>query len=81
MELCQFLGGDWKVIIAVQHHSQPPLTVRNRGGELFLTKKTPQLQWRGPKRQNKRFLENSKIPNCGPASSARELKKAMNVWT
>jgi hypothetical protein len=43
-ELCQFLGGDWKVIIAVQQHSQPLLTARFRGEGLFLSKKTPQQQ-------------------------------------
>ncbi len=27
------------------------------------------------------FLKNLKIPNCGPASEARELKKGVNVRT
>jgi hypothetical protein len=75
-ELCQFLGGGWKVIIDVKQHSQPLLRLRNRGGELILSKKTPQLQWRGAKKGKKSgFLINSKIPNCGPTSAARELKK------
>jgi hypothetical protein len=53
MELCQFLGGGWKVIIDVKQHSQPLLRVRNRGGELILSKKTPQLKWRGAKKGKK----------------------------
>ncbi len=34
-ELCQFVGGGWKVIFDVKQHSQPLLRVRNRGGELI----------------------------------------------
>jgi ribosomal protein L28 len=34
-ELCQFVGGGWKVIFDVKQHSQPLLIVRNRGGELI----------------------------------------------
>jgi hypothetical protein len=49
-ELCQFLGGDWKVIIALKQHSQTLLAVRDKGGELILSKKTPQLKGRGPKK-------------------------------
>ncbi len=80
-ELCQFLGGDWKVIIALKQHSQTLLAVRNRG-ELILSKKTPQLKGRGPKKGKKSILlKNSKIPDCGPTSAARELKKDRNVWT
>jgi predicted enzyme related to lactoylglutathione lyase len=40
-ELCQFLGGGWKVIIAVKQHSQTLLAVRNKGGELISLKKDP----------------------------------------
>jgi hypothetical protein len=56
-ELCQFLGGGWKVIIDVKQHSQPLLRVRNRGGELILSKKTPQLKWRGAKKGKKAVFE------------------------
>jgi hypothetical protein len=80
-ELCQVLGGCWKLIIDVKQHSQPLLRVRNMGGELILSKKTPQLKWRGAKKAKKRFLKTSKIPNCGPTSAARELKKGVNVRT
>ncbi len=81
-ELCQFLRGDWKVIIAVEQYSQTLLTIRNRGGGSFLSKKSLELQWRGPKKGKKSvFLKNSKIPNCEPASEARELKKGVNVRT
>jgi hypothetical protein len=55
-ELCQFLGGDWKIIIAVEQHSQLLLTIRNMGGGLFLSKKSPQLQRRGPKKAEKCFF-------------------------
>jgi hypothetical protein len=62
-ELCQFLGGDCKVIIAVKQRSQTLLAVRNKGGELILSKKTPQLKGRGPKKGKKSgFLKNSKNP-------------------
>ncbi len=82
MELCQFLGGDCKVIIAVKQRSQTLLAVRNKGGELILSKKTPQLKGRGPKKGKKSvFLKNSKIPDCGPTSAVRGLKKEMNVRT
>ncbi len=81
-ELCQFLGGDWNVIFAVKQHSQTLLAVRNKGGELILSKKTPQMKGRGPKKGKKSFfLKNLKIPDCGPNSAARELKKEMNVRT
>ncbi len=81
-ELCQFLGGDCKVIIAVKQRSQTLLAVRNKEGELILSKKTPQLKGRGPKKGKKSgFLKNLKIPDCGPTSAARELKKEMNVRT
>jgi hypothetical protein len=81
-ELCQFLGGGWKVTIDVKQHSQPLLKVRNKGGELILSKKTPQLKQRGPKKGKKSgFLKNSKIPDCGSTSAARELKKEVNVLT
>ncbi len=81
-ELCQFLGGDCKVIIAVNQRSQTLLALRNKGGELILSKKTLQLKGRGPKKGKKAvFLKNSKIPDCGPTSAARELKKEMNVRT
>ncbi len=80
-ELCQFLGGDWKVIIAVEQYSQTLLTIRNRGGGSFLSKKSPELQWRGQKKAKKRVFLHSKIPNCEPASEARELKKGVNVRT
>ncbi len=79
-ELCQFLGEGWKVIIAVKQHYKPLLTVRNRGGELILSKKTPQLKWRGPKKAKKQFFNNLKICDCG-SNSARELKKEENVQT
>jgi hypothetical protein len=62
MELCQFLGGNWKVIISTKQHSQTLLTVRNKGGELILSKKTPQLKRRGPKKGKKRFFENFNNP-------------------
>ncbi len=52
-ELCKFLGGDCKVIIAVNQHFQTLLAVRNKGGELILSKKTPQLKGRGPKKGKK----------------------------
>jgi hypothetical protein len=55
-ELCQFLGGGWKVIIDVKQHSQPLLRVRNKGEEVILSKKTPQLKRRGPKKGNKAFF-------------------------
>ena len=61
-ELCQFLGGDCKVIIAVNQRSQTLLAVRNKGGELILSKKTPQLKGRGKKRQKKRFFEKFENP-------------------
>ncbi len=82
-ELCQFLGGDWNVIIAVKEQSQTLLAVRKKGGEPILSKKTSQLKGRGPKKRQKKggFLKNSKIPDCGPTSAARELKKEMNVRT
>jgi hypothetical protein len=51
------------------------LTIKNRGGELILSKKTPQLKWRCPKKAKKAVLKNSKNPDCGPTSAARELKK------
>ncbi len=73
-----FLGGGWKVIIAVKQHSQP-YTVWNRGGGLFFQKKTSWLKWKGPKRQKSAFLINSKIPDCEPTSAAGELKKEVNV--
>jgi hypothetical protein len=34
-ELCQFLGGDLKVFIALKQHSQSLLAVRNKGEELI----------------------------------------------
>jgi hypothetical protein len=81
-ELCQFLGGDWKVIIAAKQHSQTLLTVRNKGGELILSKQdTPAKGERSKKRQKRFFLKNSKITDCGPSSAARERKKEMNVRT
>jgi hypothetical protein len=52
-ELCKFLGGGWEVIIAVKQHSQTLLAVRNKGGELILSKKTPQLKGKGPKKGKK----------------------------
>jgi hypothetical protein len=55
-ELCQFLGGDLKVFIALKQHSQTLLAVRNKGGELILSKKTPQLKGRGPKKGKKAFF-------------------------
>jgi hypothetical protein len=62
-ELCQFSGGDCKVIIAVKQRSQTLLAVRNKGGELILLKKTPQLKGRGPKKgKKKRFFEKFKNP-------------------
>ncbi len=62
-ELCQFLGGDCKVIIAVKQRSQTLLAVRNKGGELILSKKTPQLKGRGPKKgKKKRFFEKFENP-------------------
>ncbi len=81
-KLCQFLGGGWKVIIDVKQHSQPLLRVRNRGGELNLSKKdtTAEVE-RSKKRQKSGFLKNSKIPDCGPTSAARKLKKEENVRT
>jgi hypothetical protein len=81
MEFCQFLGGGWEVIIAVQQHSQSLHTVSDRGGGLILSKKTPQLMWRGPKKAKKRFLKNSKIPDSGPTCTARELKKEVSMRT
>jgi hypothetical protein len=62
-ELCQFLGGDWKVIIAVEQYSHTLFTVRNRGGGSFLSTKSPELQWRGPKKGKKGgFFEKFKNP-------------------
>jgi hypothetical protein len=52
-ELCQFLGGDCKVKIAVNQRSQTLLAVRTKVGELILSKKTPQLKGRGPKKGKK----------------------------
>ncbi len=52
-ELCQFLGGDCKVMIAVNQRSQTLLAVRNKVGELIWSKKTPQLKGRGPKKGKK----------------------------
>jgi hypothetical protein len=81
-ELCQFLGGDLKVFIALKQHSQTLLAVRNKGEELILSKKTHQLKGRGSKKGKKSgFLKNSKIPDCGPTSAARELKKERNMRT
>jgi hypothetical protein len=54
---------DWKVIIAVKQHSQTLLAVRNQGGELILSKRTPQLKGRGPKKgKKKQFFEKFKNP-------------------
>jgi hypothetical protein len=76
------LYGGWKVIIDVKQHSKPLLTIRNRGEELILSKKKTQLKWRGLKIGKKSvFLKNSKIPDCGPTSTSRELKKEWNVQT
>jgi hypothetical protein len=61
-ELCQFLGGYWKVTIAVKQHSQTLLAVRNKGGELILSKKTPQLKGEVQKKAKKRFFEKFKNP-------------------
>jgi hypothetical protein len=36
---------------------------------------------RSKKRQKSGILKNSKIPDCGPARAAGELKKEMNVRT
>jgi hypothetical protein len=80
-ELCQFLGGDRKIIIAVEQHSQPLLTIRNRGGGLFCQKSHPSYSGEVQKRQKSGFLKNSKIPDCEPAIAARELKKGVNVRT
>jgi hypothetical protein len=44
-----------------------------------LSKKTPQLKWRGPKKGKKGFFEKYKVPDCGPTSAARELKKEV-LW-
>jgi hypothetical protein len=56
-ELCQFLGGDWKVIIAVKQHSQTLLAVRNKGGELILSKKdTPAKGERSKKGKKEVFF-------------------------
>jgi hypothetical protein len=57
-ELCQFLGGGWKVTIVVKQHSQPLLRVRNKGEELIFSKKTPQLKQRGPKKGFLKKFEN-----------------------
>ncbi len=57
-ELCQFLGGDLKVFIALKQHSQILLAVRNKGEELILSKKTPQLKGRGSKKGKKVQLES-----------------------
>jgi hypothetical protein len=61
-ELCQFFGGDCKVKIAVKQRSQTLLAVWNKGGELILSKKTPQLKGRGPKKGKKRFFEKFENP-------------------
>ncbi len=44
------------MIIAVNQRSQTLLAVRNKGGELILSKKTPQLKGRGPKKGKKAFF-------------------------
>jgi hypothetical protein len=64
-ELCQFLGGGWKVILAIKQHSQPLFTVRNRGGEVIFSKKYTHVKVEGSK---KRF-KKKKIPDCGPTSA------------
>ncbi len=59
-ELCQFLGGSWKVITNIQQLSQLLSTVNNRGSGLLLLKKTSQLKWKGPQKgKKKRFFEKS----------------------
>jgi hypothetical protein len=75
-ELGQFLGGGWNVIIALQQHSQSLLTVRARGGGLFLSKRHPRYRGDVKKRQKSVLLTNSKIPNCGPASAASFFEKS-----
>ncbi len=43
-ELCQFLGGSWKVINNIQQFSQLLCTVNNRGSGLILSKNSSQLR-------------------------------------
>ncbi len=52
-ELCQFLGGSWKIIYNIQQLSQFLWTVNNRGSGLILSKNTSQLKWKGPKKEKK----------------------------
>jgi hypothetical protein len=79
-ELCQFLGGSWKVINNIQQLSQHLCTVINRGSGLILSKNTSQLKWKGPKKgKQSGFLKNRKVFDCEPTSATRELKKEVNV--
>jgi hypothetical protein len=59
-ELCQFLGGSWKVIHNIQQLSQLLWTVNNRGSGLILSKKNIPAEVEGSKkRQKKGFFEKS----------------------
>jgi hypothetical protein len=80
-ELCQFLGGDCKVIIAVNQRSDSIGSKEQGRRADFVKKDTPAEGERSQKRQKSGFLKNSKISDCGPTSAARELKKEMNVRT
>jgi uncharacterized protein with PIN domain len=75
MALCQFLCKGWKVIFAIKQHSQPLFTVRKKGGRVILQKNTQAKAERSKKGKKSIFLTNSKIPDCGPTSAARELKR------
>jgi hypothetical protein len=61
-ELGQFLGGGWNVIIALQQHSQSLLTVRARGGGLFLSERHPRYRGDVKKKAKKRFIDKFKNP-------------------
>jgi hypothetical protein len=55
---------------------------KEQGRRADLVKKdTPAEGERAKKGKKSVFLKNSKIPDCGPTSAARELKKERNVRT
>jgi hypothetical protein len=52
-ELCQFLGGGWKVISSNQQLSQPLYAVHNREERFILSEKSSQRKFKGPKKGKK----------------------------
>jgi tRNA splicing ligase len=58
-ELCQFLGGSWKVITNIQQLSQFLYTINNKERGLILSKQHPCWSGRVQKRAKKRFFFKS----------------------